>query len=355
MSEEGPMVDPREELAELLADLRATMDQASLQGARLFPREPFLPPGELPLAGWEPGGRAGAPPRREDRGPSPRSGAGPAGGPSSPRRPDPPPRQGTPPRPTFQRPTAASPPPTRPLRPSAPRSGPPAQPPAQGAAPGQQQSSLGAWGRFRKPAGPVPSAPSEVPPGSDLARVREILGDCRRCGLCEGRQNIVFGVGSPRARVVVVGEAPGAQEDRQGEPFVGKAGQMLDRMVANVLGLERSEIYIANVVKCRPPENRNPEPEEIAACQPFLRAQLEAVEPELILVLGRVAAQTLFQTSRGITRLRGEWRLLDLGGRKVPAMCTFHPAYLLRRPEEKRKTFQDLKAMRARLDGLSPP
>ena len=363
MSGADEVVDAREELVELLADLRAAVEQAALQGAQLFPREPFLDPAELPLAGWQPERGAASP---EDR-PSPsRARGGPRGGPrgapatgpaGSSRTPSAPTPGSVPQRPAFQAPPQVSGArgrgQGRPPGAAAPSAGSQASPSEGG--PGGKQASLGAWGRFRKPAAPVVASagPVELPPGADLAKVREILGDCQRCGLCRGRRNIVFGVGDPRARLVVVGEAPGAQEDRQGEPFVGKAGQMLDRMVENVLGLQRSQIYIANVVKCRPPDNRNPEPEEVAACQPFLRAQLGAIEPDLVLVLGRVAAQTLFETGRGITSLRGQWKLLDLGGRKVPAMCTFHPAYLLRRPEEKRKTFEDLKALRARMDELT--
>lgn len=158
-------------------------------------------------------------------------------------------------------------------------------------------------------------------------------------------------MGAPDARLLILGEAPGFHEDRRGEPFVGRAGQMLDRMVENVLGLKRSQVYIANVVKCRPPDNRDPRPAEITACRPFLDGQISAIAPDFILVLGRVAAQTIFETSRGIRRLRGEWRTLKVGEREIPTMCTYHPAYLLRQPNEKRATFEDLKALRARMQG----
>lgn len=179
-----------------------------------------------------------------------------------------------------------------------------------------------------------------------LRRIREDLGDCRRCVLSRGRSNIVFGVGDPEADLVVVGEGPGHQEDLRGEPFVGPAGEMLDKMLANVLGLQRSEVYICNVVKCRPPGNRNPEPDEISTCLPFLERQIRAIQPKVLLVLGSVAFRTLFGTQTGIQKGRGTWR--EWHG--IPALATFHPAYLLRKPEDKRLTFEDLKAVRARYD-----
>jgi len=185
--------------------------------------------------------------------------------------------------------------------------------------------------------------------GADgLRRVRDDLGDCRRCALSAGRKTIVFGVGDPEAHLVVIGEAPGYNEDVQGEPFVGEAGQMLDRMLENVLGLPRSQVYIANVVKCRPPSNRNPLPPEIDACLPFLRRQIAAIRPKVLLVLGTVAYKALFGTERGIKSVRGVWHELD----GVPALPTFHPAYLLRQPDDKRIVFEDLKALRARYDAL---
>lgn len=192
-----------------------------------------------------------------------------------------------------------------------------------------------------------------APPATALQRVREELGDCRRCALCKERRQIVFGVGDPAASLVIVGEAPGYQEDLDGEPFVGPAGQMLDRMLENVIGLPRSGVYILNVVKCRPPKNRNPAPDEIEACRPFLEAQLRALAPKVLLVLGSVAVKALLRTDAGITRLRGQWQTVD----GVPAMPTFHPAYLLRQPDDKRLTFADLKALRARMEelGVAPP
>ncbi|HSM92069.1 MAG TPA: uracil-DNA glycosylase [Anaeromyxobacteraceae bacterium] len=177
--------------------------------------------------------------------------------------------------------------------------------------------------------------------GSDaLLGVRRELGECARCKLSGGRTHLVFGVGDPRAELMFVGEGPGADEDRQGEPFVGKAGQLLTKMI-EAMGLRREEVYIANVVKCRPPENRNPEPDEIQACEPFLRAQIAAIRPRVIVALGKFAAQTLLRDPTPITRLRGGWREYE-GVRLMP---TFHPAYLLRSPAEKGKAWEDLKAV----------
>ena len=181
-----------------------------------------------------------------------------------------------------------------------------------------------------------------------LDELRRELGDCQRCKLCTGRKNIVFGVGNPRAELVFVGEGPGAEEDLQGVPFVGAAGQLLTKMI-EAMGFHRDEVYICNVVKCRPPGNRNPEPDEVKACEPFLRAQLRAVEPKAIVALGKFAAQTLLRDSTPITRLRGQWREYE-GIRLMP---TFHPAYLLRQPAEKRKAWEDLQQV-MKLFGKQP-
>lgn len=189
-------------------------------------------------------------------------------------------------------------------------------------------------------------ASTDTPLGEEgLIGVREELGDCQRCGLCEHRKNIVFGVGDPEADLMVIGEAPGEQEDERGEPFVGVAGQMLDKMLTHVLGLARDEVYIANVVKCRPPNNRNPGPEEMAACVPFLKRQIAAVNPKVVLVLGRIAFEQVLG-GRGITRHRGEE--FSLGD--AVAIPTFHPAYLLRKPQDKKLTFADLKLVKQRYD-----
>jgi DNA polymerase len=184
-------------------------------------------------------------------------------------------------------------------------------------------------------------------PAARLAGIRDDLGECTRCRLHAGRANVVFGVGDPRARLMFVGEGPGADEDAQGEPFVGRAGQKLNEMI-RAIGLERDEVYIANVVKCRPPDNRDPKPDEIATCSPFLVEQIEAIRPAVIVTLGSPATRTLLNTKVGITRLRGTWHEY----RGVPVMPTFHPAYLLRAytEENRRKVWEDLKAARARMD-----
>jgi len=196
-------------------------------------------------------------------------------------------------------------------------------------------------------AAPAPASEPALARSTDepprLDEVRRQLGDCKRCKLCSGRKNLVFGVGNPKARLVFVGEGPGAEEDNQGIPFVGAAGQLLTKMIA-AMGYSRDEVYICNVVKCRPPGNRNPEPDEIQACQPFLEAQLNAIGPSVIIALGKFAAQTLLRTDTPITRLRGQWR--EYVG--IPLMPTFHPAYLLRNPAEKKSAWIDLQAVMAR-------
>jgi uracil-DNA glycosylase len=178
-----------------------------------------------------------------------------------------------------------------------------------------------------------------------LDQVREELGECTRCKLHKGRRNIVFGVGNPRARLMFVGEAPGEDEDLQGFPFVGKAGQLLTRMI-EAMGLRREDVYICNTVKCRPPNNRNPEPDELLACEPFLKGQLAAVRPSAIVTLGKFAAQALLREQTPITRLRGQWREYE----GIPVMPTFHPAYLLRSPGEKGKVWDDLKQVMKKLE-----
>jgi len=170
-----------------------------------------------------------------------------------------------------------------------------------------------------------------------LAEVRNRLGECQRCRLYRHRTNIVFGAGSPTPPVVFVGEGPGAEEDREGLPFVGKAGKLLDKMIYS-LGLKRDQVYICNVVKCRPPGNRNPQADEIASCAPFLIQQLDILKPRVICTLGACASQTLLNSRSPISRLRGKvhyWR-------GIPLIATFHPAYLLRNPSQKRAAWQDL-------------
>jgi uracil-DNA glycosylase family 4 len=196
------------------------------------------------------------------------------------------------------------------------------------------------------------SAPERRGGQVGLKLVREELGECTRCKLAPGRKQIVFGVGNPEADLVFVGEAPGADEDEQGEPFVGAAGQLLTRMIA-AMGFSRADVYICNVIKCRPPYNRNPEPDEVAACEPFLKKQLQALSPRMIVALGKFAAQALCRESTPITRLRGNLRVYE----GIPVMPTYHPAYLLRTPEAKRQAWQDLQAVLAELAkmGVRPP
>ena len=180
-----------------------------------------------------------------------------------------------------------------------------------------------------------------------LDAVRADLGDCTRCKLHGlGRRQIVFGVGNPRAELMFVGEGPGHDEDVQGIPFVGRAGQLLTKII-EAINYRRDEVYIANVVKCRPPENRNPEPDEVATCRPFLLRQIAAIRPRVIVALGSVAAQALLETRDPISRLRG--RVYLCGGARL--IATFHPAYLLRSPERKRDTWEDMKKVRGLLQG----
>ncbi|MBI3246255.1 MAG: uracil-DNA glycosylase [Deltaproteobacteria bacterium] len=174
-----------------------------------------------------------------------------------------------------------------------------------------------------------------------LEELRAEIGDCRRCKLCQGRTNIVFGVGDAKAELVFVGEGPGRDEDLKGEPFVGRAGQLLTEIITKGMKMRRDEVYICNVVKCRPPDNRNPEPDEIAACEPFLIRQLEIVKPRIIVALGAFAAQTLLKTKTPISRLRGNWHSY----RDIKLMPTLHPAYLLRNPADKKLVWQDIQAV----------
>ena len=204
------------------------------------------------------------------------------------------------------------------------------------------------------PAAPPAAEPAAAPvaaragPVRTLDEVRRDLGDCKRCKLCGGRTQIVFGVGNPRAELVFVGEGPGAEEDRQGVPFVGAAGQLLTKMI-EAMTFDRDQVYICNVVKCRPPGNRNPEPDEIEACEPFLKAQLAALQPKVIVALGKFAAQTLLRDQTAITRMRGQWRSYE----GIPLMPTFHPAYLLRNPADKKLAWMDLQEVMKRF-GRTP-
>ncbi|MCC6160589.1 MAG: uracil-DNA glycosylase [Deltaproteobacteria bacterium] len=197
---------------------------------------------------------------------------------------------------------------------------------------------------------PVPKSSSDLPkPERSAARmlveIREDLGDCTRCKLHAERKNIVFGVGNPDAELMFVGEGPGADEDEQGEPFVGRAGQLLTKMI-QAMGKQRSDIYIANVVKCRPPGNRAPTPDEVAACGPFLRRQIEAIGPKIICTLGNAATSALLGKNEGITKLRGTFHPFEGG---VLVMPTYHPAYLLRSPDHKKDAWNDLQQVMTEL------
>lgn len=191
---------------------------------------------------------------------------------------------------------------------------------------------------------PATGGPSVTPaPAEALAALRHAIGpDCTRCKLHTlGRRQVVFGVGNPQARLMFVGEAPGEDEDLQGEPFVGRAGQLLTKII-EAIGMTREQVYIANLIKCRPPGNRNPEPDEVATCEPFLFEQLGIIQPRIVVPLGKFAAQALLGTTEPITKLRGrvfEWR----GASLIP---TFHPAYLLRNPPAKREVWEDMKKVR---------
>jgi uracil-DNA glycosylase family 4 len=249
----------------------------------------------------------------------------------------------------LPRPAALARPPVASKAAPAPQAPPPAAPPT----PPRAAAPLAERPLATRVQAPAPAALLEVPaqtrpfagplPGGVegerplLDDIRRELGDCRRCKLCTGRKNIVFGSGNPRAELVFVGEGPGESEDQQGVPFVGAAGQLLTKMI-EAMGYRRDDIYICNVVKCRPPGNRNPEPDEVAACEPFLRAQLKAIQPKAIVALGKFAAQTLLRDTTAISRLRGTWREYE----GIQLMPTFHPAYLLRQPAEKRKAWEDL-------------
>ena len=178
----------------------------------------------------------------------------------------------------------------------------------------------------------------EARAADSLEKLRAALGDCRRCKLWSGRTHLVYGVGNPRAEIMFVGEGPGRDEDLQGEPFVGRAGQLLTDIITKGMKLRREDVYIANVIKCRPPENRNPEPDEVESCEPFLKKQIELIRPRIIVGLGKFAVQTLLQSKVAISRLRGIWH--EYHGIKL--MPTFHPAYLLRNPGDKKLVWEDI-------------
>jgi uracil-DNA glycosylase family 4 len=213
----------------------------------------------------------------------------------------------------------------------------------------RQRDADGAAGRLVMPArsdDPTESAAAAATDqGRALQALRAHIGDCTRCLLhTQGRKQVVFGTGNPAAALMFVGEAPGADEDLQGEPFVGRAGQLLTKII-EAIGLARSDVYIANVIKCRPPGNRNPAPEEVSTCQPFLFRQIDIIQPRVIVALGTFAAHTLLGTDAPISRLRG--RVHEFRGSKL--VPTFHPAFLLRSPDRKRDVWDDMKKVRALL------
>lgn len=210
------------------------------------------------------------------------------------------------------------------------------------------------WEQRGAPAAPVaapivvpaaePAVSAVLPADPDWATLEEAVRACTRCALHSTRTQTVFGVGNRRAEWLFVGEAPGADEDRQGEPFVGRAGQLLNAMLA-ALGLKREQVYIANVLKCRPPNNRDPQPNEVEQCEPYLIRQIELIRPKLIVALGRHAAHSLLKTDLALARLRGQ----RLSYQNIPLVVTYHPAYLLRTPSDKRKAWEDLRRARALL------
>lgn len=243
-----------------------------------------------------------------------------------------------------------------------------AQPPAtsfeqQPSRPAAQPSAVASFEQQRPPmvtlqsSTPVQRAPvargEVLTPTERMGRLSVLateVASCQRCRLCEARTQTVFSRGDPFAELCFVGEGPGADEDQQGEPFVGAAGQLLDKMIG-AMGYRRDEVYICNIVKCRPPKNRTPEPDEIAACRPYVVQQLELCRPKFIVALGTTAVKGLLGTSEGITKLRGSWKLY----RGIPVMPTYHPAYLLRQPDAKRQVWDDLKLVMVRLGKAVPP
>jgi len=195
----------------------------------------------------------------------------------------------------------------------------------------------------------IQSSPAALDSGNPaLDSSREQLGDCQRCPLCKTRNQIVFGSGNPHADLVIVGEAPGRDEDLKGLPFIGRAGKLLTDIL-NAIGLDREEVYICNVIKCRPPKNRNPEITEIQSCEPFLKQQLQAIKPKMLLTLGKFATQTLLQTDTPISQLRGEFASYE----DIVLMPTYHPAYLLRNPSAKKLVWEDVQKLHNRLCKLT--
>lgn len=309
-----PKDDPRAFAAELAADLRTWLEWAALTGTIEMPSTPAAE-----LAAAE------SPPPRV---PAQRPASVPATAP-------------IPPRTTAQRPASAEPPSAQVTPPSSPMSRSAPSTPSRAITPRAAASA--------HPVSPPPSTP--VGQGeAGLKQVRDELGDCQRCRLAKDRKQIVYGVGNPNADLVLVGEAPGQQEDLTGEPFVGRAGQLLTRMLATI-GLGRDQVYICNVIKCRPPQNRDPLPDEVGSCSPFLHRQIRAVDPKVIMTLGRFAATTVVGVDGNLGELRkrlGSWN-------GVPIVPTYHPSYLLRTPHMKRAAWEDLLVVRRLLRDAANP
>jgi DNA polymerase len=212
-------------------------------------------------------------------------------------------------------------------------------------------TSLNTEAHHQTMASPVSQSSPAAKPADSLPLIREDIGDCQRCKLAPLRTNIVFGSGNVNAELVFVGEAPGSDEDEQGLPFVGRAGQLLTKIIDTSIEpgrLTRADVYICNILKCRPPNNRNPEPDEVLACNPFLKRQLAAIHPKIVCCLGTFAAHNVLQSDVPISRLRG--RFFDVDGMRV--IATFHPAYLLRSPDKKREVWEDMKLIGAELQRL---
>jgi len=221
---------------------------------------------------------------------------------------------------------------------------------AAGGAPPVQAAAPSSFTFEENPAyGPASQATRRAP-AVDLPSLAKEVSSCVSCRLCKTRKQTVFADGSPTAKIMFIGEAPGADEDAQGVPFVGRAGQLLTRMIEDGMGLPRRSVYIANVLKCRPPDNRNPEPDEIASCRGYLESQIDLVKPEVLVALGKFAAQFLLETEEGITRLRGRWGAY----RGIPVMPTYHPSFLLRQPGQKKEAWEDLLKVLAKV-GLPAP
>lgn len=211
----------------------------------------------------------------------------------------------------------------------------------------QRELGLGEVARPQRDREKPQRAKPGAPAAPTLREIEKIYSNCQRCRLAQGRTNIVFGVGNKNARLVLVGEGPGHDEDIKGEPFVGRAGELLNRMLA-AIKIKREEVYILNIIKCRPPDNRSPRPDEIEACSEILNKQLDALKPKLVVALGAVAAQNLLKTNEKISKLRGRWH--PFRGAKL--LATYHPAYLLRNPNDKKLAWEDLKVLQKEYQGL---